>query len=260
MFKLKLLDGQYLASRLSRSISAQSSLLKKLLARYNSLSCVMPADHLTWTHATDLSLEQCVRGSLDCDTRVPKKVKFEAIKHHHLLLRCDEELKMLCDEMKSCLAFYHEDWKQLTSAVQKLLNEPCTKYKNGALALLQLARLKCEKKLTTLVSSFSPYIDIDPLPVDQFLLSDDLHDNTGTCFPFHISLHHCCTLLILFPQHLQCKIVVRISILVMRADAAGKMNLIVMIVSVCLGYANSSSHGRGYSMNTHTLWSGLTKK
>ena len=144
-----------------------------------------PADHLTWAQATDLSLVQCLRGSLDSDALVPKKVKFDAIKHHHQLLRCDEEVQMLMDDMKSCMEFYAEDWKELTGVIQELLNKPCTKFNNGALAILQLARLRCETKLTTLVTSFGPYIDVDPLPVDQFLaLPDDLPNCTGTVHTF----------------------------------------------------------------------------
>ncbi len=153
-----------------------------------------PADHLTWAQATDLSLVQSLRSSLDSDALVPKKVKFDAIKHHHLLLRCEEEVQMLCEEMRSCLAFYVQDWNEIIKVIRELRNTTSTKFNNGALAILQLARLKCETKLTTLVTSFGPYIEVDPLPVDQFLaLHDDVHSCTGTSY-YCINLNLVCSI------------------------------------------------------------------
>ena len=178
------LDGQYLASRLSKSISSQSSLLKRLLVQYNSLPSVASEGKVTWAEATNLLPVQWLGRGLECGVHVPKKVKFDAMKHHHMLLRCDEEIKMIGDEMRSCVSFYLKDWKELNISVKEMLVKPCTKFINGALSALQLERLRCEGTLTKLVTLFGPYIDIEPLEVDQFLsIPDDLHQNvTGIFF------------------------------------------------------------------------------
>ena len=64
------------------------------------------------------------------------------IKHHHMLLRWDEEIKMIGDEMRSCVSFYLKDWKELNKSVKEMLVKPCTKFINGALSALQLERLR----------------------------------------------------------------------------------------------------------------------
>ena len=139
---------------------------------------------VTWAEATNLLPVQWLGRGLECGVHVPKKVKFDAIKHHHMLLRCDEEIKMIGDEMRSCVSFYLKDWKELNKSVKEMLVKPCSKFINGALSALQLERLRCEGTLTKLVTLFGPYIDIEPVEVDQFLsIPDDLHQNaTGIFF------------------------------------------------------------------------------
>ena len=59
------------------------------------------------------------------------------------------------------------------NAITEMMENPCSKYNNGALTLLLLERLKCEVKLTKLVSSFSHYVDVVPLPIERFLALQD---------------------------------------------------------------------------------------
>ena len=92
-------DGQYLASKLSKSITKQSSQLKQLLKKFISLH---NADVLTWADATDLSSSQWCGGAFD--HHVPKKLQLNAIKYHHLVLRSDEEIELI--ELK-CGQLYH---------------------------------------------------------------------------------------------------------------------------------------------------------
>ena len=42
-----------------------------------------------WAEATNLLPVQWIDRGLECGVHVPKKVKFYAIKRHHMLLRCD---------------------------------------------------------------------------------------------------------------------------------------------------------------------------
>ena len=153
-----------MASRLSKSFTQQSSLIKA----FNSL---WPTETLTWADATDLSSARWIGSALSVDEHVPKQVKLDAIRHHHLLLRCDEEIQLFKEEMKSTLSFYLRDWQQLFAGIEEL---PHTRYNNGALSCLQLARLQCEGTLQDLMSSFSQFVDLngDFLPLDKFLLLD----------------------------------------------------------------------------------------
>ena len=92
-------DGQYLASRLSKSINQESAKLKQLLQQYNTL-----AVKLYWNDATDLS---SYVHSPESDVGVPRKIRLNAIKHHHMILRADEEVQLLQSEMNAVVSFFH---------------------------------------------------------------------------------------------------------------------------------------------------------
>ena len=67
-------DGQYLASRLSKSINHESAKLKQLIQQFNALSGTAK---LTWSDAMDLS---SFVPSPDSDTGVPRKIRLNSIK------------------------------------------------------------------------------------------------------------------------------------------------------------------------------------
>ena len=161
-----------MASRLSKGITQQSSLLKGLLKKYNALPSVSLSDALTWAEVTDLSSIRWLWGALESDLCVPKKIKLDAIKFHHNILRCDEEIELLGAEMRATVSFYMNDWQELMAAVTERLNSlSCTQLNNGALASLQLARIKCEGTLCKLASSFSRFVELErPLPTEHFLV------------------------------------------------------------------------------------------
>ena len=155
-------DGQYLASRLSKGITQESSKLKQLIKKYNSF----PSDKkIEWSDITDLT---SILWLQETDTPVPKDVRLNAIRHHHLTLRADEEVCLLQAEMRATLAFIKNDWQQLMTVVEQLKLQPGTKYRNGALQLLNMACLECEGLLHDLRSSYSRYVDLPPLPLEKF--------------------------------------------------------------------------------------------
>ena len=172
-------DGQYLASRLSKSITQESSKLKQLIQKYNSFP---GGDRIQWSDVTDLASFLWLRES---DTLVPKDVRLNAVKHHHLTIRADEEVHLLQGEMKATFTFFENDWHQLFMAVEELKSQTYSKYNNGALHLLHLACLECEGLLHDLRSSYSRYIDLPSLPVEKFcshLLGYPIVDNfSGKC-------------------------------------------------------------------------------
>ena len=69
---------------------------------------------------------------------VPRDIKLNSIKYHNLLLRCNKEVNLLCKKMESCLSFYLRDWEEFMNVITEMMENPCSKYSNGALTLLQL--------------------------------------------------------------------------------------------------------------------------
>ena len=124
-------DGQYLASRLSKSINQESAKLKQLIQQFNALpgSTVK----LSWNDVTDLS---SFVHSPELDIGIPRKIRLSAIKHHHMILRADKEVQFLQTEMKAVVSFFQVDWEKISSAVEQLKLLPGSKYNNGALHLL----------------------------------------------------------------------------------------------------------------------------
>ncbi len=187
IFSLLNTDGQYLASRLARSITSESAKLKGLLSEFNTLA--PESDKLSWQEVTDLSSTIWFRGVLQSDSRVPKSIKLEAIAAHHMLLRADEELTLIKQEMISVIT-YLSDWSKLTHCISSLQAEQ--QPQSGALCLLQLARLKCEKKLCSLTSTFAPHIAVPAvLPVDEFLLTKLEQSSQGTFKELSIGSDNC---------------------------------------------------------------------
>lgn len=132
-------DGQYMASRLSKSINQESAKLKKLLKEYNALT-VSGDRVLTWAEATDLSTRTL--SDHFSTSNIPRKICLSAIKHYHLTLRADEEIRLIKCEMKSCISFFLNDWKCLVSTALELKSKPNSKFHNGALHQVQQTRMR----------------------------------------------------------------------------------------------------------------------
>ena len=159
-------DGQYLASRLSQSISKESAKLKDLITSYNNL--VVENEKLQWVDVSNLSSvlwESGVLSTLNSD--IPAQVKLEAIKNHHLALRADEEISLLRQDMLATFQFYIRDWNLVTDKINKLMDSGNA---NGEICSLQYARLDTEFKIEKMVTLFSSYIDIPSIPTNDFLL------------------------------------------------------------------------------------------
>lgn len=162
-------DGQYLASRLSHSITKETSKLKNLLSQYHDL---VPEDEkLKWADVTNLSSDFWYRDTFQHSVQVPRQIKLKAIEHHHLILCSDEEIALVKKEMLASLTFYLEDWKQLTDAVADRIVNVSSLYTNGCLHILQLARLKCEIIIRKQLSSFSEMVSLPEVSLNDFLSS-----------------------------------------------------------------------------------------
>lgn len=159
-------DGQYVSSRLSKSINNASAKLKKLLTEYNSYNIYS----LAWEDVTDLSshvwYEGILRGN---DKDIPNSVKLKAIEKYHIMIRCEEEISYLREDMIQTVAFYINDLFILSQKILELQNEsnPLTQYQKGCMILLNNSCFELEARLISLYDSFSKIVHIK-LPCNIF--------------------------------------------------------------------------------------------
>ena len=71
--------------------------------------------------------------------------------------------------MATVVSFVLKDWTTLVHHIERLQTSESSQYNVGCLCLLQLARLKCEKKLCSLKRSFCNYTDLPEVPFKDFL-------------------------------------------------------------------------------------------
>ena len=165
-------DGQKIAIRLSRRINVVTKSLKKSLAEYNdgldSSSC------LTWVQITDLS-QQIHDGCLFSETSIPSVIKTQAIRSYNNMLRAEEEITRLKEEMSNCIQYFIGIYNQLTGEIVSLKQNHENIYDIGRVCLLKQSLRKYRIILSSLLQ-FNKYTDISPL--ENFLLS--LDDNLET--------------------------------------------------------------------------------
>lgn len=160
------IDGQYLASRLSKSIVKESESLKQLIKEYNKL--VSPDEHLLWADVTDLSsslYQQSFDPSAE-ESMVPRSVKIEAIKYHYLSLRAQEDIDLLKEEMNNVIQHYVQDKTLLLQCVEETSDI-------GHICLLKNELKRIDKELQCLSKAYRPYIVIPDLPVDDIVESEE---------------------------------------------------------------------------------------
>ncbi len=144
--------------------------MKGLITEYNAV--VVEEKRLEWKEVTDLSSTLWFGGVLQSDSHIPKRIKLDAIKHHHHILRADEEICLIKKEMEAVISFHLKEWRQLVDHLQHLRDtEDESQYSRGAQCLLQFTRLRCEGRICTLKSTFSRYIQVSEVPTSSFLLT-----------------------------------------------------------------------------------------
>lgn len=156
------LDGHNMAARVSKSITAASVELKKYLSEYNNIPGV---NSLTWKDVTDLFSPLWLFDSFNgTSERIPKSIKLASITNHHLILRADEEISLLKQEM-SCVIKYHQNHLQ---KLYHLIEESSTAtlYGAGTKCLLLFKTVTVEKYLIKCVDKFSSFITDDSCMVE----------------------------------------------------------------------------------------------
>ena len=178
------LDGQYLASRLSRSITKESSKLKELIKEYNKL---VPERQLDWANVVSLSLDEelTIDRHLETEQTVPRTVRIECIKNHYLSLRAQEELNLLKQEMENVIQYFSND----RQTILEHMAITATAGDAGAHCLLKMELRRIEDKLQKLCLAYQPYIDTPELPFvcdttcmgneEQYDNEEELHGETS---------------------------------------------------------------------------------
>lgn len=123
--KKKYTDGQAQAKRLTKSITSETSNLKKQLKKYNSSVEILNQKGyssfkpLTWEEASDVS-SSIYSINFPDDDQFPLVVKRAAVDAHTLVTRCDEETQYLKEEMANVITTFFNECLLLESRLSTL--------------------------------------------------------------------------------------------------------------------------------------------
>ena len=118
-------DGQAQAKRLAKSITSESSNLKKQLKKYNSSVEILNQKGrssfkpLTWEEASDVS-SSIYSINFPDDDQFPLVVKRAAVDAHTLITRCDEESQYLKEEMANVITTFFNECQLLENRLSTL--------------------------------------------------------------------------------------------------------------------------------------------
>ena len=168
-------DGQYLASRLSKSITRESTRLKGLVTSYNGLA--MESERLSWHDVTDLSFSLWFRGVLWADHGLlPKGIKLDSVAALHNILRAEEEISRINTEMVAVVSFLLKEREILLQGIQQLHDADRSCYTIGCIFVLQLACLNVEMKLYSVTKSFGRFVELPDVPLSDFIFTQHKAD------------------------------------------------------------------------------------
>ena len=148
---LSCVDGQYMASRISKLINKQTDRLKKLISDYNKIT--RASNSVTWEEVTNLESSFWINTN-DVEPVIPRPLKLQAINTLSKFHRAVEELGLLDEEMINVLVFHLQDHAILTSTI-KSLESSSTDCNNGYLCLLKLRLSDCTKEIKDCLDSFT---------------------------------------------------------------------------------------------------------
>lgn len=122
---LFVLDGQAQAKRLSKSITKESSNLRKQLKLFNScVEILRQHDYssfspLTWEDVSDVN-SAIYTINIPNEDNVPVCIKRSAVDAQNLIARCSEEMKYLDTEMSNTIAAYFRQCLELERCLSSL--------------------------------------------------------------------------------------------------------------------------------------------
>ena len=150
-----------MASRLSRSISAESKKLRSLLAEYNSI--VSAEDQLSWEDVTNMSLSIWLTPLHEDNLPVPRSVRLAAIDALMKKNRAIEERDLLKVEMENVLHFHLQQYTSLANSIVRLQSVSSV-FNQGAICLLKLRQQQYEVEVKACIKSFPKSIIVPDIP------------------------------------------------------------------------------------------------
>lgn len=135
-------------------------------------------EKLTWAEVTDLSSSIYSRRHEDSQeiSIVPRSIRLEAVKHHFLSIRAQEEIALLESEMRNVVYYYVNDRLALLQCLDETDDA-------GSVCLLKRELWRIENVLQLTCKAYAPYITV---PADflvdngdtEELQEPDNHDRT----------------------------------------------------------------------------------
>ena len=182
---LLLIDGQKIAKRLSTSITKETTLARKLLSDYNTLTGSSTKVTLAEVLSLDADFWKNPQLSTGVSSDISWSTKKDIIQAYLLVKRSEEELLLLSEEKENVLSY----WSDQKKAIEQQLattTESFTQYTLGSRALLQKRLSEIDLMYSTASVLFTCFsVDHDsgittadeswsPYDSDLESLSDDL--------------------------------------------------------------------------------------
>ena len=112
-------DGLSIAVRLSRRITTVNSHMKAMLNDFNE---GLPVDdRMSWEAACNIHRHSYTASLTNPVDSIPLEVKHKAVKKFQTIVRSNEEMMLLTQEMSNCLEYYEKQILQLTSNHQGIM-------------------------------------------------------------------------------------------------------------------------------------------
>ncbi|XP_065900357.1 uncharacterized protein [Dysidea avara] len=160
--KAKYADGLSIAVRLSRRITTVNSHMKAMLNNFNE---GLPVDdRMSWEAACNIHHHSYTASLTNPVDSIPLEVKHEAVQKFQTIVRSNEEMMLLTQEMSNCLEYYEKQILQLTSnhqGIMQLMNSKQSQDINklsGCSCLIAKKIALFSRKHSDLQSIFQQYI------------------------------------------------------------------------------------------------------
>ena len=150
-----------MASRLSRSISAESKKLRSLLAEYNSI--VSAEDQLSWEDVTNMSSSIWLTPLQEDNLPVPRSVRLAAVDALMKKNCAIEERDLFKVEMENVLHFHLQQYTSLANSIVRLQSVSSV-FNQGAICLLKLRQQQYEVEVKACIKSFPKSITVPEIP------------------------------------------------------------------------------------------------
>lgn len=195
-YYIKHADGQKIAKRLSRQISRETSLIKKYLCSFNTLSDDSPLPALSDVLSPQASF--WISNSLTAEDQQVSSNKHKIIRNYLVVKRVEEGFSLLSSDMENTLVYFNEQKEIIEKEIERLeqslilaADDDAKLYMRGCICVLRKfswcvadSLRKATAAAAVLCTSYNDQIpadscisDIDK-DLDYFSSDDDFDDFT----------------------------------------------------------------------------------